>query len=887
MEQVTKFYHSINTRILVVLLGLFAITAMAVFWLNQVNLRKINELNQINLRGIYEKTYTEKVLLSNALIATLVNSEEIKNYVDILRGFGDEFRAKQLMFHNTRQELYNLQEQGAPEEEQMVLMNRMKAFHEEMMPLKSDMYWSVIESLRNLRNLSHSTYVYVFADTGAKTEDGEALNTYLFDADDDGEYYSWDSDGLGTVNVGEPVIMELYETKKPMNTVMYYEGLYGELYYAYAPILDNNNNVVAFLGTDVALQEMYEDIDKSNAMLQHEIGNYMFGFTLIMIGCVIIVVLTTYFYINRFIAKPLGELTRTAQKFADGDVYTIVPETTLELRNELGILATAFFNMSNVYQSMIKNTEELFEASKIGKLDVRSDTSRYKGDIQKVMQQINSTLDGIRMYMNGVPEGVFIMSKNFEMYFRNDQFVSFFGNMSARELISRMFPQDSDSMTVPLHKRFLEELKRPNNSTINWINNHCYSITLKEIYLSDITENSVMAIAIDITDLMQEKENAQAAAKAKSEFLSRMSHEMRTPMNAIIGMAKIAEDTDDVTRLKYCLSTIGTSSKLLLGIINDVLDMSKIESGKFELEKTSFDIKKMVENLGSIVRETIVKKNQIFNIELDNNLNIYYLGDELRLSQVLTNLLSNAMKFTPENGSISLAIEELQRSDNRSTLRFSVKDTGIGLTKDQIGRLFSSFEQADGSITRRFGGTGLGLAISKSIIEKMGGKIWVESEYGSGSAFLFDVELEHSSAPETAAFVMPAEIPDLSGMHIILAEDVEINREIFIALLEETGIIIESAENGLIAVSMFTEDPGKYDMIIMDIQMPEMDGYEATRKIREMAIPKAKTIPIIAMTANAFKEDIDNCISCGMNSHLSKPIDKDAVIRKIIQYAHV
>jgi PAS domain S-box-containing protein len=402
----------------------------------------------------------------------------------------------------------------------------------------------------------------------------------------------------------------------------------------------------------------------------------------------------------------------------------------------------------------------------------------------------------------------------------------------------------------------------------------------------------------DISNLKKAEEQvrimsiAEKANQAKSDFLSRMSHEMRTPMNAIIGMTKIAEKTDDVSRLKYCLSTINTSSVHLLGIINDVLDMSKIEAGKFELEMLPMNIEKMIMKVSNIIIDNIEKKNQKLNVNMAKDLEMDYIADDLRLSQVVTNLLSNAVKFTPENGEITLNVEKAGSKDNFNILRFSVIDTGIGMTEEQIARLFNAFEQADGSISRKFGGTGLGLAISKSIVEKMGGRIWVESEIGAGSSFIFEVTLERAPVQEGAVQESPgiisdkaAEAPDLSGVKIILAEDVEINREIFTALLEETHITIDIAENGAIAVSKFRENPDKYDLIIMDVQMPEMDGYEATRIIRAMDTPKAKNIPIIAMTANAFREDVDRCLEAGMNDHLAKPIDEKSVLEKITRYS--
>ena len=418
----------------------------------------------------------------------------------------------------------------------------------------------------------------------------------------------------------------------------------------------------------------------------------------------------------------------------------------------------------------------------------------------------------------------------------------------------------------------------------------------------------------NISDLKQAEEKLRLleittqANRAKSDFLSRMSHEMRTPMNAIIGMAKIAEGTDDIKKLKYCLSMIDISSSHLLGIINDILDMSKIESGKFVLDSVPFHIKKVLMKVSGIMFEQAEKKNVSLNIFPGSGLDAQYIGDEMRLIQVIINLMSNAVKFTPSGGKVKLSINEEQKEENFSIIRFVISDNGIGMTKEQCDKLFTAFEQADGSITRKYGGTGLGLAISKNIVEKMGGRIWVESELGKGSTFTFDVKLERAGTQiEMDFFKFPAsieeqygiiadefeaaeigtkEMPDFSGVTILLAEDVKINREIFITLLERTNIEIDIAENGMEAVQKFKDNPNRYAAIIMDIQMPVMNGYEATEIIRSMDMDKARNIPIIALTADAFKEDIDRCIASGMNSHLKKPIETEKVIEALSFYIH-
>ena len=514
--------------------------------------------------------------------------------------------------------------------------------------------------------------------------------------------------------------------------------------------------------------------------------------------------------------------------------------------------------------------------------------------------------------------------------------------------------------------------------------------------------------------LAKKQVEAEVASVAKSAFLANMSHEIRTPMNAIIGMTNIGMSAFDIKRKDYCFNRIDDASKHLLGIINDILDMSKIEAGKFELSFTEFNIERTLQRVVNVSNIRISEKNQNFSVHIDSAIPKTLISDEQRLTQVITNLIGNAVKFTPENGSIKLDTKFISEYNGLCTIKFSVIDTGIGISHSQQARLFQSFHQAENNTSRKFGGTGLGLSICKSIIEMMGGKIWVESELGSGAAFNFTIEamkgsekkrkipvitntrilaidddpsiLEYfteifegfGSSCETAKngedalqlveekgaydiYFVDWKLPDYDGLllantlkakvtgdriphivimssaewnliedeakklginkflpkplfpstildivnailgaeqneqnsvqqvthehfkgyNILLAEDVEINREIVEVLLEPTQIAMDFAENGEEAVTMFVNDPDKYDMIFMDVQMPKMDGYHATRTIRGIDNPRAKTIPIVAMTANVFKEDIEKCLEAGMNSHIGKPLNFEDVLNKL------
>jgi len=383
---------------------------------------------------------------------------------------------------------------------------------------------------------------------------------------------------------------------------------------------------------------------------------------------------------------------------------------------------------------------------------------------------------------------------------------------------------------------------------------------------------------------------AQAANKAKSNFLSTMSHEMRTPMNAITGMCAIGRESDDVSRKDYAFDRIEEASSHLLGVINDVLDMSKIEAGKLELSAVTFDIYRVIDKVNAVIQFRIDEKNQHFECNVADDVPRMLIADDQRLAQVLTNLLSNAVKFTENDKKISLNIKLLEKTDAHCTLQFDVVDQGIGLSPAQQGILFKSFVQAEASTSRKFGGTGLGLAISKHIVDLMGGDVWIESELGQGATFSFTLKAElpdEASVIETkeASVVASSKEEDnYIGRHLLLAEDVEINREIVMVMLEDSGLMIDIAENGKEALSMFETAPDKYDLIFMDVHMPIMDGYEATSKIRALPTPYAKTVPIVAMTANVFKEDIKKCLEAGMNAHLGKPLDFDAVRDTIKKY---
>ena len=377
---------------------------------------------------------------------------------------------------------------------------------------------------------------------------------------------------------------------------------------------------------------------------------------------------------------------------------------------------------------------------------------------------------------------------------------------------------------------------------------------------------------------------AQVASKSKSVFLATMSHEIRTPLNAIIGMAGIAKKSiSNPDKTLASINQILSSSHHLLGILNDVLDMSKIDAGKLELSYEPFSTKKAYAEVSGIIGQRCLEKNIRFIDNMYEIKDLILMGDMLRLNQVLINLLGNAVKFTPEGGEVKLHVDVYEEDDEKIKIIFSVSDTGIGMTETQKDKLFIPFEQADSNVTAKFGGTGLGLSISQNLIKMMGSEIKVESQPNAGSRFYFDLTLyKGKEIIETKSEI---KIADLHGKRILLVEDIEINRIIIKEMLSPTGLEIEEAENGQLAVEIFDKSPPNYyDLIFMDIQMPVLGGYEATKKIRLLDRPDSKSIPIVAMTANAYKEDIEEAISSGMNEHIPKPVDEEHVISILTKF---
>ncbi|MCB0761050.1 MAG: response regulator [Flavobacteriales bacterium] len=406
-------------------------------------------------------------------------------------------------------------------------------------------------------------------------------------------------------------------------------------------------------------------------------------------------------------------------------------------------------------------------------------------------------------------------------------------------------------------------------------------VSAAPIFAADGSITGSLGIHFDIThrkqiesDLEIAKATAEASLKSKDLFLANISHEIRTPMNAIIGMSRLLSETPLNSSQKEYLRAISTSAQGLLVIINDVLDMSKIQSGKFTMETIDVDLEHQLKTLEQTFQFKAEDRGIYFQVIQDKSLYPFVQTDPTRLNQVLTNLVSNALKFTTVGG-VTLTVKKLNSGKDSADIEFSVKDTGIGIDKEKLNAIFESFTQEDSTITRKYGGTGLGLAISRQLVELLGGELFVESEKGKGSVFRFVLHLPNGT-PLKKERKQSTELTSLDGMKVLLVEDNEINQFLAVTILKRWNTLVETASNGLEAIEFAKKQT--FDVILMDMQMPEMDGIEATRYLR--AELKIQT-PIIALTANAVKGEQEKCIEAGMNDYLSKPFDQDVLFEKL------
>ncbi len=490
--------------------------------------------------------------------------------------------------------------------------------------------------------------------------------------------------------------------------------------------------------------------------------------------------------------------------------------------------------------------------------------------------------------INSMPDGVFTKDTNLKFTSVNDKGLEIYGK-KREDFLNKNVYEIFESKERSDKYNYASEQVIHENKTVVYrdeivVNGEKkYLEIIKSLLKYDEEHKGILFISRDITEKVKVEQELIDASNAKTAFLANMSHEIRTPLNAIVGMANIIKATSNNFEIQKKSEQILQSSKHLLNIFNDILDMSKIESGKVELVNENINLYENLLILKDMIENVSKNKNQELNIDFEDLKNKYVYTDGLRLNQVLMNLASNAIKFTPNGGKITVKIKNIDETADKLTIYALVSDTGIGINEEQKSKLFMPFEQTKNSISIKYGGTGLGLYISQRLINLFGGTIDLESIVDVGSKFFFTITLKKVDYFDSIKEEVDQTI--LSGTRILLFEDIDINRDIVEASLSNYGIVVYGAENGLEGFEMFMKsEKGYYGMILMDIQMPVMDGYEATKAIRESSHPDAKTIPIIALSANVYSEDIKKSKDAGMDDHISKPLDIDLLLNKIIKY---
>ena len=620
----------------------------------------------------------------------------------------------------------------------------------------------------------------------------------------------------------------------------------------FRPIVVEEEEEIGTVYLQVDLQGMQERLERHL---------YIFGlFTLVSM----LLAVGLAGLLQRLISEPIARLARTADAISMEKDYSVRVEE--HGRDELGTLIKGFNEMLTQIQIRDRGLEQkvLERTVELGRSETK--LSKITSSAQDAIVMIDT--EGKVSFWNEAAERIFGYAQE-EILDQplHDTLVP----EDYRESFRKGFAQFQKSGEGAAIGQALELTGLRKNEEVFPVELSLSGVELEDGWhavglLRDITQRKQAE-----EELIEAKQEAEEANQAKSLFLANMSHEIRTPMNAVIGFSDLLEGTAlDAPQREY-VQTVQTSAQALLELINDILDFSKIEAGKLEMEQRGFRLRDVLEETADLFREKVAGTGVELIVDIAAGTPGALQGDPLRLRQVLVNLTGNALKFT-ETGEVEIRVAPVDVEPAQTTLRFAVRDTGVGIPADKIGRLFTAFTQADGSTTRKYGGTGLGLAVSRQLVELMGGEIGVESREGEGSTFHFTAVFGRGSATEAEAVVPAAGSVDsrsLAGARILLVEDNPVNQRLATIVLQQAGCAVEVAGNGREAVAAV--GARGYDAVLMDVQMPEMDGYEAARQIRQ----GGGALPIIAMTASAMKGDRELCLEAGMDDYVSKPIDRE------------
>ena len=744
----------------------------------------------------------------------------------------------------------------------------------------SPSYNKAMDTLRSFQNNIHLDFIYAIRD--------EKDGTFSFMIDPDPESPGKFGDDIESTDA-------LVEASKgtPSADKAAYTDRWGRFYSAYSPVFDSKGSVAAIVGVDFNA-DWYEA----------QIGQIQ---TTVITGCILFLVLSLI--LAFLLAEQYGRQMDSVRK-------------------SLGELSKDLDSLTEDY------------AGKSGSTEAAGPSDPDEGDIKALEKHVSELRKNLRDYISHAST----QANSMITAMASDYRCVYYANLDTDDAVCyRGDPHDPEQTPVGEHFPYLARL--------TWYAENCVTELYREGFLTfvnpdnvrsrlatepiiayrylakregreyyemirmagvrraeDRDDHIVHAVGFGLTEIDAEMRESMAknealaealtvaedASRAKTAFLSNMSHEIRTPMNAIIGLDTLAlHDAGLSEQTRDYLEKIGASARHLLGLINDILDMSRIESGRVILHKEEFSLGSVLEEINTMVMSQCSDKGLHYECRVLSEMDDWYVGDATKLKEVLINILSNAIKFTEAPGSVTMTVRRTAQFEDQSTLCFRVQDTGIGMDQEFLPKIFDPFSQEDGSTKNKYGSTGLGMAITKNIVEMMNGTISVESEKGVGTAFTVFVTLKNSEHEEAAPAAAPGQEtasasggdeqrPTLAGRRILLAEDIEINAEIMMDVLSMEEIEADHAENGRVAVEMFSAStPGSYSAILMDIRMPEMDGLEAAAAIRALDRPDAKKIPIIALTANAFDEDVQRSLQAGMNAHLSKPVEPDHLYRTL------
>lgn len=657
-----------------------------------------------------------------------------------------------------------------------------------------------------------------------------------------------------------------------------YEDEWGRFYSAYTPVFDSEGKVATVVAADFTADWYDAQINKTQKTV------FLGCFFFLIIGIIMVLVLTGRY--NR----QMEAVQESLYELAD-DMATLTMEQSGDIREK----NRTDINTDDV-QELGEHVKELSNSLKtyITHLDTQANSmiTAMASDYRSVYYVDLDADDGV-CYRGDpddprhIPEGnhfsymekINWLAENFVAENYREEFLRFVDPDQIREALAQQKIIAYRYLARHDGKEYYEMIRmagvrRPEDREDHIVHAIGMGFTEIDAEMRDtMAKNEALAEALAM---------AEEASLAKTAFLSNMSHEIRTPMNAIIGLDNLALNDDTLQpQTREYLEKIGGSAQHLLGLINDILDMSRIESGKITLAREEFSFRDMLEQINTMVMSQCSEKGLNYECRILNRVDDSYIGDDTKLKEVLINILSNAIKFTEAPGSVTLTVERTAEYEDQSTLQFRIKDTGIGIDKEYIPKIFDAFSQEDDSRKSKYGSTGLGMAITKNLVDMMNGTIHVESEKGVGTEFTVVITLKNFEHQDPARhhnvnLFKEKKQAELAGRHILLAEDVALNAEIMIDVLDMEDIEADHAENGRIAVEMFRDSEiGAYDAILMDIRMPEMDGLEAAAAIRDMDRADAKIIPIIALTANAFDEDMQRSLQVGMNAHLTKPVEPD------------